>query len=91
MWFFFGVIAIITALLNVALTVQGKDTKCFRFISLSFTALTLCAFYSVDAQWVIKEDWGALMDVVPGASKCLWICTIASIIINSVSLFKAPK
>lgn len=44
----------------------------FRFISLSLTALTLCAFYSADAKWVLNEDWSALMDVVPTLSKTLW-------------------
>ena len=91
MWFFFGVIAIVTALLNITWTVMRKDAKWLMFISLSFTALTLCAFYSADAKWVINEDWSALMDVTPAVSKCLWICTIASIVINSVSLFKRPE
>ena len=68
MWFFFGVIAIVTALLNITWTVMRKDAK-----------------------WVINEDWSALMDVTPAVSKCLWICTIASIVINSVSLFKRPE
>lgn len=88
MWILFSIIAIVTALLNVIWTLKGKETKWFMFISLSFTALTLCAFYSANAQWVNHEDWSALADVVPTMSKSLWTCTIASIVINSVSLFK---
>lgn len=88
MWILFSIIAIVTALLNVIWALKGKETKWFMFISLSFTALTLCAFYSANAQWVIHEDWSALADVVPTMSKSLWVCTIASVVINSVALFK---
>ena len=55
MWIFFGIIAFVTALLNAVWTVKGKDGKWFRFISLSFTVLTLCAFYNTNAKWVINS------------------------------------
>ena len=87
MWLLFGAIAIVTAILNIAWAAHGKDPRWFRFASLSFTALTLCAFYSQSAQWVSHEDWSALMDVVPTMSRWLWVCAIASILINSVTLF----
>ena len=63
-----------------------KDTG--RFISLSFTALTLCSFYSLAMQWVWNNQADQLRDVMPTLSKCLWFVTISSIIINSISLFK---
>ena len=56
MWLLFGAIAIVTAILNIAWAARGKDPRWFRFASLSFTALTLCAFYSQSAQWVLHED-----------------------------------
>lgn len=88
MWLFLGVAAMVTALLNIVWATRNKDAKWFRFISVSLTALTLCAEYSLVEKWVLKEDWSALMDVVPGMSKALWILTIASILINSISLFR---
>ncbi len=88
MWIVSGTAAIIAAICNVVWTMRGKDAAWFRFISLSLTALTLCAFYSMDAQWVIHQYWAALMDVTPTMSNALWVCTIASILINSISLFK---
>ena len=88
MWLFLGIAAIITAVLNIIWTLKGLDAKWFRFISLSLTAFTLCAFYTQVYQWVLIEDWSALYDVVPTVSKALWFLTIASIIINSISLFK---
>lgn len=88
MWLVLGIAAIITAILNVVRSVKNQDAKWFRFASLSLTALTLCAFYSADAKWVLNEDWAALTDVVPAMSKTLWVLTIGSILINSISLFK---
>ena len=88
MWLFFSITAIITAVLNIVWTLKGLDAKWFRFISLSFTAFTLCAFYTQVYQWILIEDWSALYDVVPTISKGLWFLTILSIAINSISLFK---
>ena len=51
-------------------------------MGLSFTALTLCAEYSLVLDWVIVEDWAALSDVVPGMKRALWFLTIVSILLN---------
>ena len=88
MWLIFGIGAIITAIMNVVFTFLHKDTRWFGFISLSLTTFTLCNFYSQAADWVIEEDWAALMDVLPYVSKTLWFLAIMSVIINSVSFFK---
>ena len=88
MWLLLGVAAIIMAILNVIWNIRNKETKWFRFSSIALTTLTLCAFYSEVAKWVLNEDWSALMDVVPTMSKVLWGLTITSILINSISLFK---
>ena len=90
MWLIFGVIAIGTAILNIARAALAKDPRWFRFASLSFTALTLCSFYAQAARWAAHEDWSALADVVPTLSTWLWVCAIASILINSSTLFRKP-
>lgn len=87
-WFFFGITAIITAILNVIWTLRNREAKWFRFCSLSFTVFTLCSFYSEAAHWILVEDWSALMDVVPITSNMLWFLTVVSVAINSISLFK---
>lgn len=86
MWLFFGSLAIIFAILNILWISKGKDSKLFMFISLSFTALTLCALLQQDGVWVAHEDWGALMDTTPIMTKIYWIFTVSSIIINSISI-----
>ena len=88
MWFLFGIGAIITLGLNLIWTAKGRDAGWFRFVSLSLTGLTLCAFYSQNALWVLKKDWSALEDVVPVMSKVLWVLTLLSIALNSISLLK---
>ena len=92
MWLAFGIAAIIIAVLHiVACVTRNRNAKWLGFISLSLTALTLCAFYSDAAALVVKEDWSALMDILPGVSKVLWVLTICSILMNSVSLFRKEK
>ena len=86
MWLAMGVGAIIFAILNLVWLFKQKSSKWFGFISLSLTALTVCAFYSDAAMRVINEDWGGLMDVLPSMSKMLWICVIISILANSIML-----
>ena len=87
MWFILGIAAIMTAALNIVWAVRGRQAKWFRFSSLSLTALTICAQYSMVEKWVQREDWSALMDVVPGMGNVLWFLVIASIVINGASLF----
>lgn len=87
MWLIFAGIAIIAAILNIICAIQKRDAKWFRFISLAFTALTLCSFYATAKQWVLTGAADQLLDVMPTLSIVLWFVTIASIIINSISLF----
>lgn len=91
MWLAIGVGAIIFAILNLVWLFKQKSSKWFGFISLSLTALTVCAFYSDAAMRVINEDWGGLMDILPSMSKALWICVIISILANSIMLLGDKK
>ncbi|MCI6277215.1 MAG: hypothetical protein MR639_10840 [Clostridium sp.] len=88
MWLVLGISSIVFAILNVIWAFQNKNAKWFRFLSISFTALTVCSFYADGAVRVAREDWGGLMDIMPTMSKALWVCVILSIAINSISLFK---
>ena len=88
MWLFFGITAIIAAILNIVWTLRHREAKWFRFLSLSLTVFTICSFYAEAAHWVLAEDWSALMDVLPTTSNMLWSLTVTSVAINSISLFK---
>lgn len=89
MWLIFGILAIIFAILNIFNFKKKSDI--FRFLSLSFTSLTVCAFYSDGASRLIIEDWAGLMDTMPTISNVLWILVVISILINSVSLRASYK
>lgn len=86
-----GIAAIIFAVLNIVFTLKKKNAGLYRYLSLSFTAVTVCAFYSSAARDVAEKDWSALMDTVPTISTALWVLVLISILINSVSLFKGNK
>lgn len=82
MWVILGVIAIVVTFINIYMYIAGKDYKLAMAMGLSFTALTLCAEYSLVSEWVEVEDWPALQDVVPGMERALWFLTIVSILLN---------
>ncbi|MFB1082576.1 hypothetical protein [Jeotgalibacillus sp. JSM ZJ347] len=82
MWVILGVIAIVATFINLYLYSVKKDYKLAMALGLSFTALTLCAEYSLVSMWVDAEDLAALMDVVPGMERALWFLTIVSILLN---------
>ena len=83
----FGLTAIVAAILNVIWTMRHREGKWFTFISLSFTALTLCAYYSLAKQWVLTNAADQLLDVMPTLSDALWFLTIASVMLNGICLF----
>lgn len=89
MWLILGGASIIFALLNIMNYKNRADF--FRFLSLAFTSLTVCAFYADGAGRVIREDWAGLMDTMPSISKVLWVCVALSIFINSISLIKSHR
>lgn len=84
MWLVFGIVAVITAILNVVWTLRKREAKWLRFASLSFTAFMLCSFLTKVNGWVISEDWSALMDVLPSASGMMWVLTLASVAVNGI-------
>jgi len=91
MWVILGVIAIVVTCINLYMYIAGKDYRLAMAMGLSFTALTLCAEYSLVSMWVEVEDWSALMDVVPGMERALWFLTIVSIFLNIAPIFLERK
>jgi len=91
MWIILGVIAIVATFINLYMYKTGKDYKFAMAMGLSFTALTLCAEYSLVSDWVKAEDLSALLDVVPGMEKALWVLTIISIVLNTTPILLELK
>lgn len=81
-----GFAAIIFAVFNNVYFFQKKYNQRLGFISLSLTALTVCAFY-YDATKLPTVSWSTDIDVMPHVNRILLICVISSIMINSVPIF----
>lgn len=88
MQFILGILAIFFAAANVIAWLNGKDPTKYRFLSMAFTSLTIFAFYNMGAEFLAKGDFAGAQDVIPTISRTLFICTLASIIINGITLFK---
>ena len=91
MWILIGVIAIVATFINLFMYITGKDYKLAMAMGLSFTALTLCAEYTLITNWVEVKDWAAIEDVVPSVEKALWFLTIVSILLNITPIFLEKK
>ena len=90
MWLILGPIAIAATLINLYLYAVGKDYKLAMAIGLSFTALTLCAEYSLVSAWIKAEDAAALWEV-PNFERALWFLTIVSILLNIAPILLGLK
>ena len=91
MWMVLGIGAIVFTVLNLVWTLNDKNAEWFRFAGLALTALTVCAFYADGAGRVAAEDWSGLMDTMPTMSRALWACTVVSILLNCISLFRRKE
>lgn len=91
MWIIFGIITAAATVFNLYRYKIGKDYQLAMTVALSFTSLTLAAEYQMAADWVKKEDWAALADVLPTTEKWLWIFAISAILLNMVPLLFSGK
>ena len=58
----------------------------FSILGLVFTVLTLLAGYQLVSNWVKREDWSALLDVVPSMFTILTIYVITMLTANIIAL-----
>lgn len=59
--------------------------------SLSFVAITLLMEYRAVLEWVNKEDWSALMDVVLSTFSMLCGYVILMILVNGIPIINGIK
>ena len=91
MWLLFLMPSCVFALINIIKTFQNKNGKIYRFISLSSLIIALCFVCSLNNEWVVNEDWTALLDVSEQMTKNLWIISSSLILVNFISLYKEIK
>lgn len=83
------VVSIVFCIVSWIMTIKkNKKAHWASLCSLSFVAITLLMEYRAVLEWINKEDWGALMDVVPSTFPMLSGYVILMILANGVFLCK---
>lgn len=87
-WLLLGALAFLLALANLALALLGKQwgENGFLFGSLACGVLAMLEEYRLAVQWVQKEDWSALMDVLPAMEMVLTAAVFIGLGLNLAAL-----
>lgn len=87
MWLICGAVSLFFTVLTLILTFRGKNGGDWASIcALSFTAVTLLLEYKMAMEWVCREDWTALSDVLPTMFTTLAGYIILQILLNAIAL-----
>ena len=87
-WLLPGALAFLLALVNLALALLGKGRgqSGLLFGSLACGVLAMLEEYRLAVEWVQKEDWSALMDVLPGMELVLTAAIFLGLGLNLAAL-----
>lgn len=87
-WLLLGALAFLLALVNLALALLGKGRgqSLLLFGSLACGVLAMLEEYRLAVEWVQKEDWSALMDVLPSMELVLTAAVFAGLGLNLAAL-----
>lgn len=92
MWMISAGISVLFCAIGWILTAKKNEKAVLASgCSLAFVAVTLLLEYWMVLNWVKKEDWAALLDVVPSAFTMLCGYVIVLIFANILSIFKMKK
>lgn len=91
MWMLLGGLAILATGLNLVWWLRQKNGSLFAGLALSFTAFTLCDFYSDIAKRATCGDWGGILDIAPSMSSALWVLTGISVLFNLLALWSYQR
>ena len=87
MWVLSGFLSVLFTVITLSLTARKRNGACWASLcALSFTAVTLLLEYKLVLNWVLKEDWAALMDVVPTMFTILTGYVLIQILLNAAAL-----
>lgn len=92
MWVISGIISVLFCIIGwITVVKKSKNAILASACSLSFTAITLLMEYKTVLVWVNKEDWSALLDVVPYMFKAMVVYVIVMVIANAVTFLIAKE
>ncbi len=89
MWIVCGIISVVFCVIAWIMTMnKNKKANLASMCSLSFVAITLLMEYGMVVNWVNKEDWSAMLDVVPSMFPMLCGYVVLLLIANIAALVK---
>lgn len=87
MWMITGMISVIATIIALLMAVnQNKKKVYISVIAITFLAITLLLQYNQVYIWVMKEDWSALMDVIPSMISILCGYTVIILLANGIAM-----
>ena len=90
MWIICGVLSVVFCVTTWILYAKKSPKSVWASAcSISFVALTTLMEYRLVFDWVKKEDWSALLDVVPSMFSILTGYVIIMIFANIIPMIKA--
>jgi len=92
-WVFFGALAFVLAIVNIARSLMGKTKgwETLMLLSLSGGILTIIAEYQMISRWALAGDWSAIQDVAPSMGGMLLWLALFGIVLNAVVLYLNVK
>lgn len=92
MWIMNGVLSVLFCVLGWILCIRKNEKAVWAaFVSMAFTALTLLQEYQLVNEWVRKQEWGSLEDVVPTMLVYLTVYVIGMILANLLLIVGLKK
>ena len=89
MWIICGMISVIFCVIAWVMAInKNKKANLASMCSVSFVAITLLMEYRMVLNWVNKEDWSALLDVVPSMFAILCGYVILLLLANIAVIVK---
>lgn len=83
MWIFTGILSVIMTGVTILCALNNHQKKYFSaFMAVSFMALTILIAYHQIYEWVLREEWSSLMDVVPSMQSILFWYVFIIILLN---------
>ena len=88
MWIVFGAASVLLTVISLALCEKRPRPSVLASAgALACTALTLLAEYWMVLRWVNRQDWSALMDVVPSMARLLTVYAVVMAVLHGLILF----
>ena len=86
MWIKYGLLIAGLQIFSFILAIKGKENKYAVTVSLGMTSLLLFEFYKLCANAIETENFGYLVDVVPGSTPLIKTVLGLSLVLSGVNL-----